>query len=509
MEKIVRYHEKMLDYLLKIQKDNPKFYFVPRKINNKGRLDKGYWFLGNEHYSYLSFWNGSDWKEKIHNIGFVVLSDKTSYIELSAQDSENKALFLGKLAQHLGGFKKIENKNKWFRYFDGKKYLDNLSFFIEKIKPQIDSFLIKENPKDIKLLDHTFHKKYINKIIKRRDAQIKLGLKNKIARICWNTNGWKKPSGSDGKSNSKESYENMYGYGHEEWLFDKSKTIDGFHYAFLEPLRLKSDKHENKIYTLSLFTINNLNKKYFVGKISDVECITPSKSLEIYDEYKERGYIEQMKSDIQKVSGEWETFIFTEPEKFFNIKFKFSNVKLVDELEEISDKDINITTNRFKLLPQKNPILNETIEEPIYLFEGNKKNTRKRKKVFNTECEFDPFHDMMQNALKDLLDKSGDYQIVQIEQDRVDLKALTVNNQWHYFEIKTDSPKLSIRKAIGQIMEYAYYPNSKKADKLIIISDGLPNKDTIDYLKFIREMFNIPISYRSFNLEANELSEEY
>jgi len=509
MEKIVRYHEKILDYVLSLRKDNPELYFVPRKINNKGRLDKGYWFLGNEHYCYVSFWNGTDWKEKIHNIGFVVLKNKKSYIELSAQDSKQKAVFLEKVAKKIGGFRKDKSKDKWHRSFEGTDYLENLEFFIKNIKKEIDKLISEEKPKRISLIDKSFYNKYIGNIISKRESQIEFGEINKVARICWNTENWKRPSGSVGKSISKDSYENIYGYGHEEWLFDRSRIVNGYHYAFLEPLRLKSDKHENNIYNLSLFTINNLNKKYYVGKIENVECISPNESVEIYEVYKEREYIEQMKSDIEKVGGDWETFIFTEPQKFFNIKFKFKDVILSEELEEISSEDINITTNRFKLLPQKNFILNSTVEETEDLSEGNKKNTKRRKRVFNGECEYDPYHDKMQNALKDLLDNSGKYKLVQIERDRVDIKAKTNDDDWHYFEIKTDNPKLSIRKAIGQIMEYAYYPNFKKADKLIIISDNKPNVETIEYLDFIRDEFNIPLTYQAFDLENNELSKEY
>src|SRR5437764_3846201 len=106
MNKIATIHEKVLDYFLSLRIRDSNFFFVPRKINNKGRLDEGYWFLGNEYYLHISFWNGEDWKEKIHNIGFVIHSDKSCKIELSAQDSAVKAAFLEKIASSLTGFYK-------------------------------------------------------------------------------------------------------------------------------------------------------------------------------------------------------------------------------------------------------------------------------------------------------------------------------------------------------------------------------------------------------------------
>lgn len=509
MEKIVRIHEKTLDYLLQLRKTDRGLYFVPRKINNKERLDKGYWFLGNEYYLNLSFWNGEDWKEKIHNIGFVVLKDRTSYIELSAQDSPKKAIFLEKVAVKLGGFKKDGNKNKWFKHYSGTNFIENLDDFIFSAKPQIDKLIKSEKPEGIILLDQLFFNTYGKRILTAREKQIEFGRKNKLSKICWNTENWKFPSGSQGKSVSTEAYEADTGYGHEEWLLDKSKIVDGYHYAFLQPLNIKTDKHENEIYNISLFTINNLNKQYFVGEIKNVECINTGESIRVFKIYKSKGWIEKMREDVERVGANYEKFSNTPPEIFFNIRFKFKDVMRPDELIEVAENDINITTNRYKLLPRKSEIIFGTDNEEDET-EGNKKNTNKRRRVFNSDCEFDPYHDQMQNAIFELL-KSADYNYkkVFIEKGRVDIKAKTQQGTWHYFELKTDNPKQSIRKALGQILEYAYFPNTEKAEKLIIIADEEPNENVIKYLDHIRDKFDLPISYRHFNIDTNELSDDY
>jgi hypothetical protein len=512
MDKIVRLHEKILDHLLKLRKIEQNLYFVPRKINNQQRLDKGYWFIGNEYYLNLSFWNGMDWKEKIHNIGFVVLDDKHTYIELSAQDSDSKTAFLNELAQNIGGFHKDSSKNKWFKFYPQRDIIKNLDNFIKEIKPQIDALIIKRRPTGITLVDIDFYNKYSDKIKSLREKQILYGVKNKLTRICWNTENWKFPSGSSGKSISAETYEAKQGYGHEEWLLDKSKLINSYHYAFLQPLFIKSNKHVNKIYNINLFTINNLSKKYFVGIIKNVECISKDESKRIYDFYKTKGWLGNMKKDIERVNADHKQFMSTSPQDFFNIRFKFGDLKQPDELIEISDFDSNITTNHYKLLPQKSEILfAATSENPEDEKEGNKKSTSKRKKVFNSECEYDPYHDKIQNALYELLKKrdKNQYKKVYIEKGRVDVKAKTINDTWHYFEVKTDNPKLSIRKGLGQILEYSCYPDTNKAEKLIIVADEAPNKDVTDYLKHLRSNFNIPLTYRYFNLDENDLSDDY
>lgn len=48
-------HKACLNFLLECQMNDDEFFFIPRKINNKHRLEKGMYFLGSEKYLVLSF----------------------------------------------------------------------------------------------------------------------------------------------------------------------------------------------------------------------------------------------------------------------------------------------------------------------------------------------------------------------------------------------------------------------------------------------------------------------
>jgi len=334
-------------------------------------------------------------------------------------------------------------------------------------------------------------------------------MENKISKICWNSEGWKFPSGSKGKSAAAKSFEAGYGYGHEEWLFDKTRMVEGYHYAFLQPLNLKSDKHVDKTYNLFLYTITD-GIKYFVGQIKKAECISKKESREIYAIYKQKKWLKEMVKEIEKAGANPENFMKTSPDIFFNVKFQFENVIRPEEVEELSDKDLNISTTRYKLLSKLTDFkfVTESIDEEN---DGNFKNTKTRKRIYKVDSSFDPYHDKLQNALCTLLRTKykSEYKAVSIEKDRVDIKAKTHTDKWHYFEIKTDSPKLSIRNAFGQILEYSYWPATERADKLIIVSDAAPDSDTKKYLDYIRKKSNLPLFYRFFNLDSNVLSEDY
>ena len=511
MNHIATLNEKVLDYLIKVRQKTSEFYFVPRKINNKGRLDDGYWFIGNDEYLHVSFWNGMDWKERIHNIGFVVHEDKTSNIELSAQDSPEKAGFLQKVAATLPGYVKMRGKNKWFKHFSGKDYLATLTQFIEEDKPVIDTLLAMERPKGITFLDKRFYDKYILRVLELRKKQVEYGATHKITRLTWNTHRWQRPSGPSGKSQNMDAYEAISGFGHEEWLLDKTAIIKGCHYGFIQSLNIDSDRHVGNIYEITIFTINNLGKKYEVGKLYNVECISGEESENIYQEYLDNGWIAKMERDLQRENADVRKFRQTPPNRFFNIKFRLNEAIIHEEMPEIRKDDINITTNHFKLLPKKNlEGAFVPLEEIDNGGNGNRKNTNKRKKIYNVECEYDPYHDEMQNALFDLLNSGHEgYREVKIEHGRVDIKARSTDGEWHYFEIKTDGPKLSIRKALGQVMEYAYYPDLEQAKRLLIIADAIPDPDSIRYLQYLRDRFNLPVWFRAFDKNTRILSAEF
>lgn len=315
---------------------------------------------------------------------------------------------------------------------------------------------------------------------------------------------------SSRKSSDPNSYEAEFGYGHEEWLFDRSRIIDGFHYAFLEPLNVESGKHYGKVYDISLFTINGSGQKLYVGDIRNAICISKDDAEKAYRIYDKNVWIKEMADDVRRVGADPAVFVENLPKYIFNVKFRFEEVKELDELEEISNDDINISTNRFKLLSKKNDFLinKEVVDDES---EGEDRNEAPRKTVFKKEVEYDPYHSKMQNALKRLLKESykDEYDKVDIEKSRIDIKARTKSKKWHYFEIKTDTPKNCIRSALGQIMEYAYWPDSDRAEKLIIVGRSPLDNDAVRYIGYIRNKFHIPVYYRSLDIDKKILSEDF
>jgi hypothetical protein len=321
----------------------------------------------------------------------------------------------------------------------------------------------------------------------------------KISKICWNDFGWTRPSGTNGKSPSSNSYENAQGYGHEEWLLDKSKIINNYHYGFLQPLNLKTDRHVGQTYRIWLYTITN-KQKFLVGKIENAMCISKQESSETYKTYKQNGWIKEMVKDLEH-AGINPTFLKeTSSETFFNLKFKINDIKIFDDFPVISNDDVNLTTTRYKLLDKIADFDIDDIKQ---------KGTDSYSRKAGVEVIVDPYHNKIQNTLTKLLKSSREYFSIEMEKDNVDVQAnFKPTNKSHYFEIKTSTPKNNIRQAIGQLFEYSMFPDKQKAEKLIIVGDTEPTKEIKNYIKHLRDVTALNIYYRWVDIEKNKLSDE-
>jgi hypothetical protein len=84
--------------------------------------------------------------------------------------------------------------------------------------------------------------------------------------------------------------------------------------------------------------------------------------------------------------------------------------------------------------------------------------------------------------------------------------ATQVNGRITFYEIKTGrSVRSSIRQALPQLLEYAYWPDEHRAHDLVIVSHLPETEAATKYISFLKAQFNIPISYRQFDLGNNVL----
>jgi hypothetical protein len=342
---------------------------------------------------------------------------------------------------------------------------------------------------------------------------------DKVARICFNTEGWVKPSGPIGKSKNPETHEANHGFGHEEWLFDLSKLIDGYHYGFLEPIYKYPETYVGKAFNIHLVTIDSESKKRFwVGEIKNLEVIGLEENKRIKKEYQKRGWYREMEEQISALGldpsllGEW-----TGNEWLFNVKFKPEDC-ITDKLIEVDPNDKAISSTRYTLI-NLNKLPSELEErasiqelfgppqkdDPIPNFATNStRNSGPR------ITEIPHLHYRITESLYKFL-KSKDYK-VQWERlspsgGKIDMIGWK-GNKATFFEIKTyPCAKACIREALGQVLEYAMYPGDSRADKLVIVSQNKTTASDQDYIQHLRQTLNLKLEYWAFDYETNTLLE--
>jgi hypothetical protein len=322
----------------------------------------------------------------------------------------------------------------------------------------------------------------------------------KVSRICWNSNYWKRPSGRTGKATSKKTFERENGYGHEEWLLDERVCQDGYHYGFLEPLfRAIEDKtYVGKMFDIHLYTITPSKERLYVGVIHNAECISKEQENKVVQYYSKKQWHIEMIEDICAIGGDYSDFNL-----HFNVRFKLEGIEIHNSNPiRFAADDAHIKCSRyilqkkkgeFRFEPQSNPIDRQLAEDPFEVHSPE----------FVTIV--DPRHKRMQNRLAILLKKK--YKAVYKEDGNVDIKAQTKGGNWHYFELKTASAKQSIRTALGQILEYCHYPNSNRASKMFIVTCEKPKKDDISYIKLIRNTYQMPVFLMWYSLSDDKVGE--
>jgi hypothetical protein len=174
---ILSIHQTCFDFLINYQKEHKDFYFVPRKVNNNDRLDDGYLFIGNDNYLMITFWNGGDRKEKIHNLNFGITENGDCFLEISSRDSEKKADHLRKLVgilEEQNHYKFDEVKvNKWRLDYSGSlSYLNVLESFIDNEKVAIDEYIRMNKDADIGMANQEMHDKYVKRILSKQNAML-------------------------------------------------------------------------------------------------------------------------------------------------------------------------------------------------------------------------------------------------------------------------------------------------------------------------------------------------
>lgn len=320
----------------------------------------------------------------------------------------------------------------------------------------------------------------------------------KLCRICWNTAGWRRPTGEAAGLETGNSYVAEHGYGHEEWLFNYEWMIDGYRYGFVQPIGKFHSKYAGETTSLCLYTVTPDKDRLVVGVIREVYIPTLHETKSVFREFKKRGWIKQMEKDCEVLNvGPFDAAGLNEG-GLINIRFKPEDVELFDPML-VADPAHTISRNsRYHpfnwdgVLPSVNDERKDTPGS------RKKRSEESRRRAAQESGEYDPTHVRLQNRVYDLLVDHYGVGVVFYEKGYVDLSIESANCTV-LIEIKTASTaKRCMREAIGQLLEYAHYPNTKKNCDFVIMGDAPMTGKDESYLEFLRRQYNLPLHYSQY-----------
>jgi hypothetical protein len=83
----------------------------------------------------------------------------------------------------------------------------------------------------------------------------------------------------------------------------------------------------------------------------------------------------------------------------------------------------------------------------------------------------------------------------------IDLVVQRKHEYWFY-EIKTaQTARACIREALGQILEYAFWPGAQEPVRLVVAGECSIDKEAEDYLRSLRRRFSLPLQYEQIKIQ--------
>jgi hypothetical protein len=321
-----------------------------------------------------------------------------------------------------------------------------------------------------------------------------------ISRVCWNSAGWQHPTGDAQHLESSPAYVVEHGFGHEEWLFDYSRTIDGYHYGFLQPVSDSQSRLEGNTIHVLLFAINAEKERMYVGDIENCEVLTKAQSDHAQQHYQDAGWLQDMRESVQSVGGDSSRIDSRLPSSYlFDVRFKIGDGHRYPFPRKAADGDSIAKLNRYKLF-------HANTGDVATWRRGHERSPNSELKVITRSgtpaTTYDPTHKRMQKELFDILGKQFGRKYVKYEENNVDLMVQTPERTI-LIEVKTDATaREAIRAALGQILEYAYFNSAHrlKEPELVIIAPAPMTTDVHAYLALLRERFALNIRYLQFTL---------
>ena len=323
---------------------------------------------------------------------------------------------------------------------------------------------------------------------------------HRLARIAFNSSGWKRPTGEAGEHESGETYNAQNKFGHEDWLFRSEWVLDGWRYAFIQGLNKGRETYLGQSLNVTLYTIQPDKRRRLVSTIYGLESLSVVQAQDALNAFRAKGWLKIMQDEVKTIGGNAEALGAPEwAPNVLNVRFRLTNTEL--HLPDTFLTESEWIQNRHRYILYK---FEEADRQQIEKSDSGRRGTQEAPEIRQLfrrgtkPIEYAPEHARMQAKLLEELQNEYGKAHVWLEKDFVDA-CVETDKELIFYEIKSDlDPRAVIRQALGQILEYAFHPArvGRCPDSLVIVGRTELGSDDEIYLKSLCEKFNLPLHYR-------------
>lgn len=324
---------------------------------------------------------------------------------------------------------------------------------------------------------------------------------------------WKKEN--QGKSNI--AYENQYGFGGEEWLFNPRYKIGEYQYGYIRGAMglSKLDVVKRAV----LFTFNQKTKeKFIVGEINNLEIVNEgTHASDIANDLIDK-YFFVMENELKEINADYKGF--NKMGFLANVRFKTENLTAFDELLPIPMLDTSIYKrfNPYKIEGKLEQILEGCLPTNQFIFRsGIAKNTNKySRSIPSSKKEIERIHSEITNDIIKFLNPHFclDAKNISVEKtvfgnNTADIVLQHEANKISIIEVKSsDNVRKNIRDAVGQLLDYALWYHSIEIIELIIVAPNILKENELALMERIQSAIRLKLSFWQWNGNATEIEEK-
>lgn len=313
-----------------------------------------------------------------------------------------------------------------------------------------------------------------------------------LARLCWSEGNWVRPLGGAFGS----SYVDENGFGFEEWVNRQNLKVGNRRYAFVQGVSRAQSRLQGTEIGLDLFSISPDGNASIVFQLRRARVLSHEEAVDATRQLRRRGWFKTMRDEVASFGGSTGVFQGRSAEQaIVNISFLPSDLRA--SARPISSQAVSGRT-RFQLYRI------DRMEPRALEGSSRKKRTSASRKPLRKEAaELLLLENQMQNELHVLLEAQFGARNVARERERADLTVLGARGRCRYLiEVKSQRvPRLALREALGQVLEYAFYPGRKSLydnAKLVVVGPSPADEACRGYVETLNENFGLKVSYRHY-----------